>query len=319
MTALELPGLSGNHPLGFLSACGVLRCCSVGDKRGATLEWKQADDGSGWIAVLAGIDDLALESLIEMLIRRLAKQAGCKAIEWSDRIDDRVRFRQLGMNLVESATGPDCDESIAWLPALTSDIVLRKGKLRPTSLDLTSGAQGFLKSIRDLSAELCKTTRRKGEPAVSVASGAFREALFGPWRYSDDAHSLGWDPQTQRLHALRNKLPEKDKKRRSVRGAVFLASQALPLFPCFAARAKLLTTGFHTLDGEDWFAWPIWCEPLSLNTLQSLLAQPLDPDLKRRGVKVVYRCLRAHTGGSDSNYRVFGNAEEHPLDRQAGE
>lgn len=317
MKPLELTGLNGSHPLGFLAACGVLRCCSVEGKHDATLEWKQSDDGSGWMAVLAGIDGLALESLIETLIRRLAKQANRNALGWSDKIDERVRFKQLGMNVIEGASGPDCDETIAWLPALSSDIVLNKGQLRPTSLDLTSASQGFLKSIRGLSTELSKTTKRKGQPAVSVASGAFREALFGPWRYSDETHSLGWDPQTQRLHALRNKLPAKDKKKRSVRGALFLASESLPLFPCFAARGKLRTTGFLRLHGEDWFAWPIWCEPISVNTLQSLLAQPLEHNLKRRGVKVAYRCLRAHTGGSDSNYRVFGNAEEHPLDRQA--
>lgn len=312
MKALELTGLQGSHPLGFLAACGVLRCCSVEGRREATLAWKQANDGSGWIADLWGIDDLTLDGLIEMLIRRAAKQRDCAALGWSDKIGDRAKFKQLGSSVIERCTGPDADESISWLPALSSDIAGNTEKLQPTSLDLTSGAQGFLKSIRNLAGELSKT--RAG---LEVGTGAFREALCGPWRYGDEAHSLGWDPQTQRLHALRNKLPEQDKQNRSVQGAVFLASQAVPLFPCFAAHGKLRTTGFHRLDGEDWFAWPIWCEPISLTTLQSLLAQPLNYNLRRRGVKVAYRCRRAHTGGADGNYRVFGNAEEHPLDRQA--
>jgi hypothetical protein len=116
------------------------------------------------------------------------------------------------------------------------------------------------------------------------------------------------------IHALRNKLPAKDKENRSTRGAVFLASQAIPLFPCFSVHGKLRTTGFLRLDRDDWFAWPIWSEPISLNMLRSLLAQPLDHNLKRRGVDAAYRCLIAHTGGAKSNYRVFGNAVEHSLE-----
>lgn len=315
MKPLELTSLNGNHPLAFLAACGVLRCCSVQGIRGVKLAWKQANNESGWIAVLfpGETDDLTLESLIETLILRAASMPVCEALGWSDKIDNRSKFKVLGSSVIERATGSDDNESIAWLPALSSDVAGRKEKLQPTSLDLTSGSQRFLKSLRTLSADLCKRPKHPGEP--HVGAGAFREALFGPWLYSDEEHSLGWDPQTQRLHALRHMLPEQDKQNRSVRGAVFLASQALPLFPCFAIQGKLRTTGFHILDGEDWFAWPIWREPISLETLQSLLAQPLNHQLGRRGVKTAYKCLRAHTGGSDGDYRVFGNAEEHPLDR----
>jgi len=61
MKPLELTGLQGNHPLGFLAACGVLRCCSVEARREARLAWTQANDGSGWIAGVWGIDDLTLD------------------------------------------------------------------------------------------------------------------------------------------------------------------------------------------------------------------------------------------------------------------
>jgi len=312
MKPLELSGLKGNHPLAFLAACGALMC-SVEGNRDVKLGWKRANDRSGWIAVLfsEGTDDLTLENLIETLILRAANLPDCEALGWSDKIDNRSKFKALGSSVIERATSCD-DKSITWLPALSSDIVGNKEKLQPTSLDLTSGSQRFLKSLRSLSADLSRVPRRNGQP-VGVA--AFREALVGPWLYGDQEHSLGWDPQTQRLHALRHMLPQQDTQNRSVRGAVFLASQALPLFPCFAVHGKLRTTGFHNLNGEDWFAWPIWCEPISVNTLRSLLVQPLNRQLEQRGVKVVYKCLRAHTGGSDGDYRVFGNAEEHPLDR----
>ena len=131
-------------------------------------------------------------------------------------------------------------------------------------------------------------------------------------------HSLGWDPQTQRLHALRGKIPEHDKENRSVRAAVFLASLALPMFPCFAVAGGLQTTGFHREDNDDWFSWPIWREPISLATLRSLLSHPFNGDLEQRGVDVVCRCRVAHTGGSQGNYQVFGHPEERHWPRSVG-
>ncbi len=192
------------------------------------------------------------------------------------------------------------------LAALASDIVDDGGKLRPTAFDLTSGNQRILQSIRILSGE---PETGKGKPNP-LTRDAVEEALIGPWKYRDANHSLGWDPNSQRLHALRGKLPEKDKENRSVRGAVFLASQALPLFPCFSVRGRLRTTGFHEFDGDEWFAWPVWRDPISLHTLRSLLAQPFSSDLREHGVDVVYRCRRSHTGGSEGNYQVFGHPEE---------
>ncbi|WP_446685617.1 type I-G CRISPR-associated protein, Cas3-extension family [Methylacidimicrobium cyclopophantes] len=131
-----------------------------------------------------------------------------------------------------------------------------------------SGNQRFLSSIQ--------------ESADPFTEDAVQEALFGPWQYNDENHSLGWDPQAQRLPALRNKLPERDRSNRSVRAVVFLATKALPLFPCFVRGGKLSTTGFYREGEEDWFSWPIWRVPMSVKTLGSLLAERFTADLRRR-------------------------------------
>jgi len=303
MARLDLTGLTGYHPLGFLAACGVLRCATAEGYLDAQLAWKRPDDGSGWIATFHAAN-ADLDELVAVLIARAKKQQQLPALTWSAKIDDPSGYKQLGSALIACADAERDDESLAFLPALASDLIrTRKNRLQPTWLDLTSGAQRFLSSIRRLSVDLC------AGPSVSQAD-AFREALCGPWKYRDDAHSMGWDPQMQRLHALRHRLPEKDEKNRCVRGAVFLASQALPLFPCFAVGGKLRTTCVHR-DGEhDWFAWPIWGHPIGIDTLRSLLGQALNRDLQRRGVELAYRCRIEHSGGSEGNYRVFGNAEE---------
>ncbi len=308
MSTLELTGLRGHHPLGFLAACGVLRCCgSAAGSSKTMLAWKEAGDNSGWVAVLHR-RKLEWRSIVRLLIRQAGRQRDSRALTWSTKIDDCEKYRGLGLSLLASRSTPPDEQVLAFLPALASDIVSdSKGRLQATSLDLTSGNQRLLKTIRELSGDLSSAPKRAGQPPPGAA--AFEEALHGPWRYRDETHSLGWDPQTQRLHALRYRLPEKDKENRSVRGAVFLASQALPLFPCFAVSGKLRTTGFHQDKGDDWFAWPIWREPISTDTLRSLLSQPLNADLKRRGVEAAYRCRRVRTGGAEGNYQVFSNPE----------
>jgi hypothetical protein len=269
------------------------------------------------VAVLHRRKDLGSRSLVRLLIRQARRQRDSRALTWSTKIDDSEKYRAVGLSLVTSRSTPRDEQVLAFLAALASDIVSdSKNRLQPTSFDLTSGNQRLLKSIRELSGDLSMMPKRAGQVPPGVA--ALEEALYGPWRYRDDTHSLGWDPQTQRLHALRHKLPEKDKENRSVRGAVFLASHALPMFPCFAVSGKLRTTGFHQESGDDWFAWPIWREPISLDTLRSLLSHPLDGDLKRRGVGAVYRCRRVRTGGSEGNYQVFSNAEPLTASHSAG-
>jgi hypothetical protein len=36
--------------------------------------------------------------------------------------------------------------------------------------------------------------KSKGKPSP-LTRNAVEEGLFGPWKYQDDHHSLGWDPR----------------------------------------------------------------------------------------------------------------------------
>lgn len=310
MNVLRLTGLKGNHPLGFLAASGLLRCCvEWGDFGQVTLAWHSKRHDRQFTAALHSSTKLTVPMLTQMLICRGKQQRQSAALTWSLKIDDRQEFRNVALRLLHAPRCREGDDALATFAALASDIVTADdGLLRPTLLDLTSGNQRLLTNIRVLAGE----PRQKGGKPQPFTEDMVREALFGPWLYRDPDHALGWDPQTQRLHALRHKLPEQDKENRSVRGAVFLASQALPLFPCFAVEGRLRTTGFHRDKDLDCFAWPIWRDPISLTTLRSLLAHPFNNDLRRRGVEVVYRCRRVRTGGSEGNYQVFSHAEERP-------
>jgi hypothetical protein len=249
---------------------------------------------------------LDIDGVTQVLLCRSKHQRESAALRWSTKIDDRTKYRETARNALQGLAERRARDDVDMLAALASDLVDDRGKLRSTAFDLTSGNQRILHSLRVLAGEP-ETAKCKPDP---LTRDAVEEALIGPWKYRDGDHSLGWDPTAQRLHALRGKLPEKDKENRSVRAAVFLASQALSLFPCFSVRRRLRTTGFHEFDDDDWFAWPVWSDPISLDTLRSLVAQPFRSDLRERGVDVVYRCRRSHTGGSEGNYQVFSHPEQ---------
>lgn len=304
---LELTGLRGDHPLGFLAACGLLHCLKETSDLGAIkLAWTRSRDCGAFVATLHAGQQPNIAHLTKLINQRCEVVRQSLAYKWSTKIDSRDKYREAARKVLEEDNRwPENEGTLAVFAALTSDLAIKdKSTLRSSLLDLTSGNQQLLKSIIDL--------------AQDFNDEEINEVIFGPWQYKDDHHSLGWDPQTQRIHALRHKLPEKDKSNRSVRAAVFLATQALPLFPCFVRNGRLLTTGFYRDDnGEDWFSWPIWRTPITLDTLRSLLVHPFTVELKARGVEVVYHCRRASTGGDKGDYRVFSRASERPWPLQS--
>ena len=315
MNSLVLTGLKAHHPLGFLAACGLLRC--LNQPAEGTLAGRQSealglvklgwriDDGKETMAVIQSQSPTDIPSIARRVRSVAGKQQSSPPWTWSAKIDDRTKYRKVSQVAVEKLKHDDTTRSETdMLVALASDLVAEKGKLQKTSFDLTSGSQKLLESLVD-------TARGVGQNVESQCE----EVLKGPWKYQDNDHSLGWDPAAQRLHALRGRMPENDRKNRSVRAAIFLASLALPMFPCFAVAGRLRTTGFHRHDNSEWFAWPIWREPISLAALRSLVSHPFNGDLAQRGVDVVYRCRVVHTGGSQGNYQVFGYPEERPWRR----
>lgn len=300
MSRFELPGLQANHPVGFLAACGLLRCLSDREDIGEVkLGWKVKDRLT--FAFIETQHPVDVDSLAEVLRCRGAELEKSPAVTWSTKINDKEKYRICAAKCLEELFERGSRQDVDMLAALASDMVVDKsGFLRSTGFDLTSGNQQILSNIVGLAS------------SAVLTDDSVREALIGPWKYEDEHHSLGWDPQVQRLHALRGKAPRDDKENRSVAAAVSLASQALPLFPCFAVGGKLKTTGFCHHDGDEWFMWPIWRNPISLNSLRSLLGHPVTTDLRKRGVKVVYWSQRAHTGGSQGNYQVFSYSKERP-------
>jgi hypothetical protein len=293
---VRLTGLVGSHPLGALAAFGLLRCCQELDGfRGARLSWCQEAD---WFAVLECGET---GDLVKALVQRQQRRPTGHEWNWADTLRT-PRDRYLDAVAAARSDLEVGDRHYAdFLVAFACDVPVGDGKdVQPTAFYMTSGQQEFLKEARKLAKYLVNVAifgrQRK------TAAEMFKEALFGPWQYKDPIHSLGLDPSTERLHALQAKRP-KTPDNRGVAAVVWLALEALPLFPCFVSGGRLATTGFHThgvkRDRVTSLTWPLWRRPLSLDTARSLLTlpelaqeQPSARELRARGVEVAFRSER---------------------------
>jgi hypothetical protein len=130
--------------------------------------------------------------------------------------------------------------------------------------------------------------------------------LFGDWQCADQFSSLGYDPATEAIYALSDAAPA-DAKPWSTRAAVWLAVEALPLFPCFPVAGRLHTRGFDKSGTR--FRWPVWNAPLSLPTIRTLLGLPLfAPDLSSLtlgsyGICAVFESERVTIGKGYGQFR----------------
>ncbi|HXG10879.1 MAG TPA: hypothetical protein VNK04_14060 [Gemmataceae bacterium] len=333
MSKIPLTGLVGSQPIGALAAFGLLRVCSSRAALGQVkLGWNWAAEPT---AVLVTETDCDADCLVELLVDHMngrhqfppfCGQApmptpnGSPAEVWDDLKPSPKDFTDL-LTQTRDASSASNREAVDFLAAFGCELITASstGDLKPTAFDMTAGQQKFLKSVRELAASLTlasQVKRRKkqhGSSADPVRS-AFREALFGPWTYGDDFHSLGWDPSTEALHALSAIAPT-DAGPKSVRAAVWLAVEALPLFPCFPVAGRLHTRGFSRTADE--FRWPIWQEPISLDALRSLFGlrdlyqtPPRSKSLCSRGIVCLYASVRE----TDANGRgIFRPAVLVPL------
>lgn len=246
------------------------------------------DDWMAVLTVASSIDERALLNHLEVRQRALKLDV----FSWSE--DIRVKpekYRVLLIQHAEAATARD-RWSADYYAAFGSETVTdgSKGLVKPTAFHMTSGQQKFSKNVLELA-----------ESFSDGCNDALKEALFGPWKYGDLYHSLGWDPMTERLHALRHRAPTSETPL-SVRAAIWFAVESLPLFPTAIAVKRLATTGFTRRNGNTRLLWPIWTTPIGIKTLKTLLASSelSEPkgrnSLGMRGVVAIYESVRSEFG-----------------------
>ena len=254
MKALILPGLIGSNPLGALASFGLLRLVSSVDPC-ARLGFIMRDD---WVSYIESTTLTNKVELIGSLKDWLRAEDLDRALNWAD--DARVEpdvYRTVLRDALDAGDPVRC----GFLCSLVADgaVDTQKHLVKPSAFYMVSGQQSFLGGLRDILAR-----SRKSPEAI------FDEAVFGPWRYSTRAHSLGWDPNTERLHALRACAPSLDDPS-CVAGAMLLAFWALPMMPALSCDRRPQTIGFTRVGRDQSFSWPIFSKAIDASELATLL------------------------------------------------
>jgi hypothetical protein len=278
MNAIPLTGLRPDLPIGAMAAFGVLRICErIAGLRGSKLRWENNE-----YAVLEIPGEAGEGWLVDALVEDVRSASEREELTWSEQIKTATldTFRKKAATALEKR-----GDAAEWFAAFGTELQLDRSEefIEPTPFDMSVARQKFLADALKLARSLTKN-----------AETAYREALFGPWRYADDQHSLGWDPGTMKLGAFTHRAPT-TMANCGVRAAVWLAFEALPLFPCFYAKG-LAITAFHRQGRDYTLCWPVWRDPVSLNELRALLAwEGLVADdlpvgeMQIRGVTAIYQ------------------------------
>lgn len=306
MTSIELTGLKADIPVGAMAAFGVLRVCQrLPGFGGSKLAWEAG--GGGDFAVLWAPGETTPAALVQALVEDVKKASGREELTSAEQIKTQApdEFRRRAKAALDGGAW----ETAEWFAAFANELVCgRDEKLEATPFDMSVARQKFLADARKLAAGLGED--KPGRNAKSAAE-SYREALFGPWKYEDDQHSLGWDPSTMKLGAFTYKAPT-SMANAGVRAAVWLAFESLPLFPCFAGpRGRLQVQAFRHDRRDFTLCWPVWRLAISIETLRSLLGwEGLVNDtipaveLEARGVTAVYRSERFKPNKYLSSFRA---------------
>ena len=303
MSEVLLTGLRARTPIGFLAALGAFRHASkMSDEfSGVRLRWIRR--GGEWIASFVTERDVNEEALLTAFVSRVCGMSSRPEFEWADQIKKNTpeKFRN------NAEENPSC---LDWFSAFGSELALSNDNtLKSTDFDMTGGQQKFLLKLREASAALARSPKE--------AETLLREAIFGPWLYkpskkavdTENSHSMGLDPSTLLQGAFTAEEPAGIKDKRGVRGAIWLAFEALPLFPCVVSDGWLRTTGFRRIEGSDWknhFEWGVWERPLPLSAVQILLSQSPKEWTRSRGISERFRSERVNL---NKDYYSLGSSE----------
>lgn len=311
---LELAGLQGTNPLGFLAAVGVLDVLTRAG-RAATLAFA---DELVPIALVEGAEDV--DDLVSILDQDRATWTESVVLNGplSHPLDDakpdsRTAAAWAG-DVADTLSGGRAGSDL-YCALVAEGAVDGAGKAKPTHLHFTAGQQRFLVTARELVAR--------------VDLDRLREAVAGPWRDDSTLKSFRWDGRGSRPYAMRASDPSKIQPP-SVPGADWLALLGLASLPVravvnrYTGSLALETTACEPRWKQSAFRWPLWSVAIGLPVVRSLLSDSgvVGTETKRRratlsgpplvdvlGARGVLRVLEAPIRRTDQGgYGNFGGA-----------
>jgi hypothetical protein len=286
MKELVLVGINGGNPLGFMAALGTALTVRRIHPQ-IKLAWRV--DGGFWRPVIHGSTS-DREEFIHTLLGAL-KNSSLEPFEIESKLPFSVDVFMTKLRLAQLQATPDNRRCVDFLCAYGTEVHPDKGVFIDTSLRMVRSGD----------------SKGNGLPAYAIAirnlvdADALKRTLFEIWHYQDNCPILRWDPSEDQRYALVWNNPEDKAKKqlKSMLGANALAIESLVLFPVIPEASNAITTGFHHSGRHEFFTWPLWYSPVSMDVVRSLLSlQELHRDkpnrqvLAAQGIKEIYRCER---------------------------
>ena len=296
MSRIDLVGVDGSNPLGFLAALGLLRVVP-----GAKLGF--AADGS-FRAFLDGIDktDSDLATLVKAdaddavgspswrltYTKAATKRQGPKVV--ADLKAPPEEFVKFLVKCLECWTNGD-DEAAAYAAAFGTDVAVDgKGNTKPTAFHFTAAQQEFLGAVEAIRASVTKEWVE-----TSLFSGHGERP----------GSNLRWDPGSERNWALMANNPNDDGTRVDA-PLEWLGFRGLPLLPSFPRGTRIITTAVLGRGNDMTFTWPLWSVPASLHTVRSALHLPWTGSTRDRNGRGVFAVCSSSIRRTSQGFGNFG-------------
>mgnify|MGYP000249073059 CR=1 FL=1 len=297
MSSIQLVGVDGSNPLGFLAALGLLRVV-----RGARLGF--SPDGS-FRAFVDGLD--RSKSDLATLIAADAEAAANESAPWRFTYTKAATKKQGPQEVADLKAPPDdfktflatCieawlmgnDEAAIYAAAYGTDIAVDgKGNTKPTAFHFTAAQQTFLGAVEGIRASV---TREWVETSLFEGHG------------ERPGSNLRWDPGAERNWALMAINPSGEGTRVDA-PLEWLAFRGLPLLPSFPRGSRIITTGVVGRGDDMTFTWPLWSFPASLLTTRSALQVDWTGSTKERAARGVFAICSSAIRRTSQGFGNFG-------------
>lgn len=297
MSWVELAGVDGSNPLGFLSALGLLRVipeaklmfATDGSFR-ASLETDKVPPG---IVSLVAADAAAAAATSSPSWRLTYTKAATKKqgpLEVADLKAPPPDFRNFLARCLESWLMGN-EESAAYAAAFGTDVAVDgKGNTKPTAFHFTAANQTFLGALEGIRASL---TKEWIDTSLYVGHG------------ERPGSNLRWDPGSERNWALMASNPNDDGTRVDA-PLEWLAFRGLPLLPSFPRGTRIITTGVSGRGDDMIFTWPLWSVPVSPHTVRSSLQLDWNGSARERAARGVFAVCSSAIRRTSQGFGNFG-------------
>jgi hypothetical protein len=291
---LELNGLDGANPLGFLAALGTLALCDRLDLN-PRMAWRPyANSYRPTLSVTAIFEPLDFaERLLTAVSNHHADEPSVifatDYVKWTDQA-----FRAF---CTEAFEADQRRLDLDLCAALAAESGQPDDSAERSAFSFANGQSGK---------KLLYDCRRL---ATETSVPQFHRALFNLWRNDQQTRTLQWDPADFRPYALRDTDPGFKSPVKGEPAANLLAFYGLALLPTIPTSRGAQTTAMRGRGDPndprtvDQWTWPIWAAATTPDAVRSLIAMPLlhndeiaPHDAMPRGLLAVFRAGKLRIG-----------------------